>query len=91
MKWKNKLKAGLTETIKTEKAEIHLEKALTKADKTNTDAVSSVFVSDELAYFPKNFERIESVPECSICSLKLEIWKNELFCAMGCEMPTDHN
>ncbi len=47
MYWKNKLKAVLAKQAKTEKTEICLEKALTKADKTSSNVVSSAFVSSE--------------------------------------------
>jgi hypothetical protein len=82
MKWKNRLKTVLAEAAKTE---ICLEKALTKADKTQPNLVLSAFVSERLGQTSEKSKDIGVLPECSNCGLKLEIWENKLFCAMGCK------
>lgn len=84
MKWKNKLKAILTEAKKTEKTEMGLEKPLPKTDETNPTVVSSVFGSGQLPSLPKNLWKIESESNCSVCGLELEMWQNKPFCSMGC-------
>ncbi len=87
MKWKNKLKMFLAETAKGEKTEKYSKKALTITDKTQSDVVSSVIVSAELAYFPKNYRKIESSPKCSNCDLEMNLIENNTlwFCPLGCE------
>lgn len=85
MKWKNRLKTVLAKAAQNEKTEIYLEKTLTKTDKTQADSVSSVFVSEQLRQTSEKMKNIGVLPECSNCALKLEIWENKLFCAMGCK------
>lgn len=87
MKWKNKLKTVLSETAQLEKTEICLEKALTKADKTLTNVVSSVFVSGQLRHIPEKLINIELTPKCSNCDLEMIFIGNEniWFCPLGCE------
>ncbi len=87
MKWKNKLKMFLAETAEGEKTDIYPKKALTITDKTHLDVVSSVIVSAELAYFPKNSKKIGNSPNCSNCDLEMNLIENNTlwFCPLGCE------
>ncbi len=87
MKWKNKLKTVLVETTENKKTEICLEKALTKADKTHFDVVSSVFVSGQLRQIPEKTENTDDLPKCSNCDLEMNLIENNTlwFCPLGCE------
>lgn len=87
MKWKNKLKMFLAETADGDKTEKYLKKELTITDKTQSDIVSSVIVSSELAHFPENYRKSGSLPKCSNCDLEMTLIENNtlLFCPLGCE------
>ena len=87
MKWKNRLKTILANAAETEKNGKCLETTLTKADKTQSKVVSSVFVSGELANFSKKTEKLETLPICSNCALEMIFIENEKiwFCPIGCE------
>ncbi len=90
MKWKNRLKTILAESAQTKKTEICLEKALTKADKTQFEVVSSVFVSDQLRHMPEKTKNSRVSPNCSNCDLEMDLIEtNSLwFCPLGCESRT---
>ena len=87
MKWKNKLKMVLAKTTETKNSGICLEKALTKADKTHLDVVSSGFVSGQLRHISENSQNIGILPRCSNCDLEMNLIENRTvwFCPLGCE------
>lgn len=82
--WKHKLKEALK---KEEFSEMSAKPALTKTDNTNTNVVSSVFVSGQLGHISEKNRNTKLFPKCSNCNLEMKLIENNTlwFCSMGCE------